>query len=230
MRNKGKVVAVVLTGGVGRRVRTKDLPKQFCPLNGKPVFIYALELYDGMKAVDEICLVINPDFKGQYKTTLKKYRLSKPVKMVNGGKWRHESIEAAVSAMKDADYFLVHNGVNPTVDALTVQRCLRAAKRHGAAVAATAAFHTVLTVKEDELIGVLDRKKLRYSADPMAFRGDVLRGMLKTAANMGRDRDIPMLELARLKGHAVGVVPTDEKNMKLTYPHDLATLEAVLRR
>ena len=35
--------AIILAGGVGQRMRTSGLPKQFLTVFGKPIIIYTLE-------------------------------------------------------------------------------------------------------------------------------------------------------------------------------------------
>ena len=39
-------IAVIFAGGAGVRMNTKSRPKQFLELNGKPIIIYTLELFD----------------------------------------------------------------------------------------------------------------------------------------------------------------------------------------
>lgn len=47
-----KNVAVIFAGGSGKRMNTVSRPKQFLELNGKPVMIYTLELFDNHPQID----------------------------------------------------------------------------------------------------------------------------------------------------------------------------------
>ena len=47
-------VAIIFAGGVGSRMHTKSRPKQFLELNGKPVIIYTLELFDNHPQIDAV--------------------------------------------------------------------------------------------------------------------------------------------------------------------------------
>ena len=50
-------IALIFAGGVGSRMHTKSRPKQFLELNGKPVIIYTLELFDNHPQIDKIVVV-----------------------------------------------------------------------------------------------------------------------------------------------------------------------------
>ena len=45
-------IAVIFAGGAGVRMNTKSRPKQFLELNGKPIIIYTLELFDNHPQID----------------------------------------------------------------------------------------------------------------------------------------------------------------------------------
>ena len=38
-------LAVIFAGGVGTRMRTKDKPKQFLSVCGKPIIVHTIELF-----------------------------------------------------------------------------------------------------------------------------------------------------------------------------------------
>ena len=47
-------VAVIFAGGSGTRMHSKSRPKQFLELNGKPIIIYTLELFDNHPEIHAI--------------------------------------------------------------------------------------------------------------------------------------------------------------------------------
>ena len=58
------VFAAVLAGGTGRRMQTEnELPKQFLPLNNKPVLVYSLECFLKCPDIDKIYLANGKDEK-----------------------------------------------------------------------------------------------------------------------------------------------------------------------
>ena len=52
-----KNIAVIFAGGSGKRMNTKSKPKQFLELNGKPIIIYTIELFDNHPNIDAIVVV-----------------------------------------------------------------------------------------------------------------------------------------------------------------------------
>ena len=38
-------IAVIFAGGVGRRMSTKDRPKQFLLVDGKPIIVHTIEMF-----------------------------------------------------------------------------------------------------------------------------------------------------------------------------------------
>ena len=57
-------IALVFAGGTGQRMNTKNLPKQFLKLHGKPIIIYTLEHFENHPDIDGIVLKVN-SFKEQ---------------------------------------------------------------------------------------------------------------------------------------------------------------------
>ena len=52
-----KNISIIFAGGSGKRMNTVSRPKQFLELNGKPVIIYTLELFDNHPQIDGIVVV-----------------------------------------------------------------------------------------------------------------------------------------------------------------------------
>ena len=55
-------IAVIFAGGVGSRMNTVSRPKQFLELNGKPIIIYTLELFDNHPDIDGIVVACVSDW------------------------------------------------------------------------------------------------------------------------------------------------------------------------
>ena len=50
-------IPIIFAGGAGTRMNTKSRPKQFLDLNGKPIIIYTIEIFDNHPDVDAIVVV-----------------------------------------------------------------------------------------------------------------------------------------------------------------------------
>ena len=56
-------IAIIFAGGVGQRLKNEsDTPKQFLKINGKPIIVHTLELFQRHKQIDKIYIAIHPDY------------------------------------------------------------------------------------------------------------------------------------------------------------------------
>ncbi len=85
-------VVVIFAGGSGLRMHTKSRPKQFLDLNGKPIIIYTLELFDNHPMIDAIVVSCIEDWIPFLEKMLRKFEINKVVKIVPGGKTGQDSI------------------------------------------------------------------------------------------------------------------------------------------
>ena len=87
-----KNIAVIFAGGSGSRMNTVSRPKQFLELNGKPVIIYTLELFDNHPDIDAICVACIESWIPFLKKMLRKFEINKVVDIVPGGETGQDSI------------------------------------------------------------------------------------------------------------------------------------------
>ena len=78
-------IAVIFAGGAGVRMNTKSRPKQFLELNGKPIIIYTLELFDNHPQIDAIVVACLKEWIPFLKKMLKKFEINKVVSVVEAG-------------------------------------------------------------------------------------------------------------------------------------------------
>jgi 2-C-methyl-D-erythritol 4-phosphate cytidylyltransferase len=229
MTKTGKVSAIILTGGTGSRVKGASVPKQFISIAGKPLFIHVLENYENLKEVDNVCLVINQNYRNLYEKILRKYSFKKITHIVDGGKQRQESVRNGVLALPDADYIVMHNSSEPLASTDLIRKCILTAKDKGAAVAFEPAIHTVFIKDKNRIKCSLQRESLGYTCAPMVIKGDVLRKALQRL-DMKVGRQIPMIELMERNGQPVFLVESHPDNIKFTFDRDLKTIEYILKR
>ena len=70
-------IAVIFAGGSGLRMHTKSRPKQFLELNGKPIIIYTLELFDNHPMIDGIAVVCIEPWIPFLEKQLQKFEINK---------------------------------------------------------------------------------------------------------------------------------------------------------
>ncbi len=125
-----KNIAVIFAGGSGKRMNTVSRPKQFLELNGKPVMIYTLELFDNHPQIDGIVVVCIQSWISFLEKQLKKFEINKVVSIVPGGETGQDSIfnglEAAcqIYGVNNVNV-LIHDGVRPLITEDTISKCIK---------------------------------------------------------------------------------------------------------
>ena len=85
-------IAAIFAGGVGTRMHTKELPKQFLKIHDKPIIIHTLELFEENPEIDMIVVACVENWIGYLNELISKYNLRKVQKIVKGGKSGQESV------------------------------------------------------------------------------------------------------------------------------------------
>ena len=121
-------IAVIFAGGSGTRMNTKSRPKQFLDLNGKPIIIYTIELFDNHPDIDGIVVVCLESWIPFLQKMLKKFEICKVVRVIPGGVSGHDSIYKGLCAAEeyakeqndDNSIVLIHDGVRPLITEDTI--------------------------------------------------------------------------------------------------------------
>jgi 2-C-methyl-D-erythritol 4-phosphate cytidylyltransferase len=229
-----RMVAVVLGGGVGQRLGA-GLPKQLLTLGGTTLIERCVAAFEAAPGVDEILVVMARGYTGQVEALLgSRYR--KVTAVIEGGPTRPESTRVALSAIAaragggDCGV-LLHDAARPLVDRRIIADCVAALREHDAAGVAVATSDTIVIAVDGVMHSVPPRETLFRCQTPQCFRLSVItRAHELAAADPGfaptDDCGVVLRYLPEMKVH---IVPGSERNIKVTYPHDLAVAEALLR-
>ena len=168
-------IAVIFAGGVGKRMHSKDTPKQFLKLHGKPIIIHTLEVFEENQNIDAIVISSVKDYIGYLNKLISKYNLKKVQKIVPGGRTGQESIFNGLKAAEEIgsrkeDIVLIHDGVRPFINDETINKNIKSVKKYGSAITSVKVKETVIVVDDDGNIkSVNDRSKSRLARAPQSF-------------------------------------------------------------
>ena len=85
-------IAVIFAGGVGSRMHTKDRPKQFLEMHGKPILVHTLEHFEKHSKIDAIIISCIEEWISYCEMLIKKFNIEKVKVIVPGGRTGQESI------------------------------------------------------------------------------------------------------------------------------------------
>lgn len=228
-------VALIFAGGSGSRMHTKSRPKQFLELNGKPILIYTLELFDDHPLIDAIvCVCIEPWIPFLEKM-IRKYELSKVVRIVPGGETGQNSIfkglcaieQFAIKEHDDNTIVLIHDGVRPLITEDTITDNIQMVNQCGSCVTVVPAIETVL-VGEGDSIAIPPRNKCRMARAPQSFYLKNILSAHRKAQEEGLPDFIDSCSMMHHYGTKIGVVEGPFENIKITTPSDYFLFRAMV--
>jgi 2-C-methyl-D-erythritol 4-phosphate cytidylyltransferase len=230
------IVAILPAAGLGTRMGA-DSPKQFRLLDGLPVVIFTLRRLAASPLIGEFLIATRADEIESLKQRIAAERLSRPVRVLQGGDTRQESVaKALVDVPQAANLILVHDAVRPLVTRDQVERVIGEAQRCRAAILGIPAMDTVKEVKRASLpedvaliTATIPRERIVLAQTPQVFDAALLREAFAQAAADGFTASDEAALVERL-GHDVHVVLGSERNLKITRPGDLGIAEFYLSR
>ena len=231
-----RMVAVVLGGGTGQRIGAA-LPKQLLRLGGKTLVEHCVAAFEQAPGVDEILVVMAAGYVDQVRDMLAGGGFAKVTGVIAGGVARPDSTRVALGAIAgpgDGDRgdcgVLLHDAARPLVDQRIIADCVAALAVHEAAGVAVPASDTMVITENGVMHTMPARETLWRCQTPQCFRLPVIVRAHELAA---ADPDFAPTDdcgvvLRYLPGVDVHIVPGSERNLKVTYPQDLAVAEALL--
>ena len=220
--------AIIVAAGRGSRAGA-GRAKQFREISGIPVIIHTLRRFERCETVGESVVVLPSDAREEFLALVREHGLRKPALAVAGGETRAESVLRGLEALGDgAGVVAVHDGVRPFVTPEEIDRTVREAEEHGAAVLATPASDTIKEAEGGVVLRTLERARLWHAQTPQCFRIELLRRAYAQPGALGAQVTDDSLLVERL-GAAVRVVEGGAHNFKLTTPRDFALAEILLK-
>jgi 2-C-methyl-D-erythritol 4-phosphate cytidylyltransferase len=229
-----RTVAVVLAGGSGERFGT-PVPKQLLPLAGRPMIEHSVAAFERAPAVDRILVVMAAGQAGQVRALLGTGGYAKLSNVIDGGVTRTGSTRCAIAELGDDECdVLFHDAARPLVSQQTIAGCVAALADHRAVGVAVPSSDTIAVVSDGLMTAIPRRDSLVRCQTPQGFRLSVIRRAYQLADADPGFGELPATDdcgivLRYLPELGVHVVPGSERNIKITYPRDLAIAEALLR-
>lgn len=222
-----KVAVVIPAAGAGERFGG-TVKKPFAQIDNRPIFIRSIELFINRSDVIQVVLTVAPD---DYDVVKEKYAANlmfMGIKLVKGGAERFDSVRNALGHVDEsAELVCVHDAVRPCVLESWIDQVFKRAAETGAAILAAPLTGTLKRVKKDTVEKTVSRTGLYEAQTPQVFRRDLL---VKAYADMPADyRPTDDAQVVERSGHAVAIVASDQRNLKITTPGDMSLAGAILK-
>ncbi len=202
-----------------------ELPKQFIPVEGRPVLMRTLETFHACDHSIQIILVLPRDHQPYWQELCREYQFTVPHRLADGGATRFHSVQNGLVLVDSPEALVaVHDGVRPFVSHEVITRCYQDAELHGAVVPVIPVVETIRHLLSEGSETVC-RDAYRLVQTPQTFCASLLRRAYEQSYSDAFTDDASVVEAL---GHAVHLVEGNRENIKLTTPFDLVVARALL--
>ena len=117
------VIGAIFAGGIGSRMGSADMPKQYLQLGSKPIIVHTIEKFVVNPGIDRIIVLCPKAWIAHTKDLVKKYlgeAIAEKINVVEGGSTRNGTLENALKfinenfAIDDDSVIVTHDAVRPT--------------------------------------------------------------------------------------------------------------------
>jgi 2-C-methyl-D-erythritol 4-phosphate cytidylyltransferase len=225
------VYAIVVAAGKGKRMQS-PISKPYIEILKKPILAYTLKAISNSQFVDNIILVVEAVYIEYCKREIiKKYKIKKVEKVIEGGMFRQDSVYRGLRELPPhgCELVLIHDGVRPFVRQDEIVKLIEAASVYGAAILAVPETETIKLVKDGFIEETLPRQKLWQAKTPQVFKYEIIQQAYKIGYKQefyGTD-DASLVERINYK---VKIIESDAINIKITTPQDIILAENILKQ
>jgi 2-C-methyl-D-erythritol 4-phosphate cytidylyltransferase len=218
---------IIPAAGSGSRIGA-ELPKQYLPLLGRPLIIHTLAVFIDSPRIATVNVILSEaDTDWRRLTSIKDAKLqilhcgggTRAATVLNGLKALAESVDPQ-------DWVLVHDAARPGLNRPLLDRLLDTLQDD--AVGGLLAIPLADTLKradgENRVSRTEPREHLWQAQTPQMFRYGMLKEALEKAGGAPTDE----AQAIEALGFKPRLVPGELRNLKITYPQDLAMAEAIL--
>ena len=225
--------AIILAGGVGQRMRTSGLPKQFLTVFGKPIIIYTLEKFENCSEIDKIVISCNASWVDYMRDLVNKYNLKKILDIIPGGKDRQGSVQNGIDCIvsngaSNDDIIVIHDGVRPLITEETITDNISKVKECGSCITCVPAIETVIIDNHNGSLGIPKRSDCMMARAPQSFYLKDIIGAHRKSQEDGKTDFIDSCSLMSYYGYKLGLVQGPMENIKITTPTDYFVLRAMV--
>ncbi len=219
--------AVIVAAGQGERFGSHE-PKQFAPVAGRPLVLWAVQAFREHPDIKGVTLVVPPTYKERPPDWLKRLE-GEGVATVAGGAGRSDSVRLGLETVpREVELVAVHDGARPLITRSVISQVLRGVAPGEGAVAARRVTDSLKRLDTTgRVVGAVVRDDLWRAETPQVFPRDLIIDVHRRARADGAEAS-DCAGLCERYGVKVVLVEIAEPNPKVTRPQDLEIVEALI--
>ena len=215
--------AIIVAGGSGSRMRS-TVPKQFLLLKGKPVLMHTIEKFYNTVSQPQILLALAVGYHTYWAQLCADYNFVIPHQVVSGGETRFHSVKNALATVTGDALIAIHDAVRPLTSKQIIDGSYAYAAKLGNAVTAVKSRDSIRQLTGG-LSRALPRDEIYLIQTPQTFTNHQLTEAYSQPYQPNFTDDASVVEQAGFKIH---LIEGDHRNLKITFPEDIAVAELFL--
>lgn len=223
-------LALIFAGGYGQRMNTRSIPKQFLSVDGKPIIIHTLEVFESSAEIDAIIISCVAEYIEYLESQLARFHIRKVKAIVAGGSTGQESIcnglVKASEIFPSKSIVLIHDGVRPFIDGETIRRNVESVKKYGSAITTSPVTETVGIVENGEISQIVKRQNAVICRAPQSFYLEDVLNLHRQALQDGLSNATDTASLMKAYGKKLKLIEGPVDNIKITTQLDFFTLKS----
>lgn len=230
------VYAGILSGGIGVRMQSPDMPKQYMELGSKPILIHTIDPFLVNPRIDEVIVAVpRPWVSYTIDLIRRHYPNQDKLHLISGGETRNETLMYILedieqrNGIRDEDVVVSHDAIRPFVSERIISDNIDAVLKYGAVDTVMPANDTIVESTDGLQITSIPRRDHMYQGQtPQSFH---IRTLKQLYSELSEEETAILTDAAKifmLKGRYVHLVRGDYSNLKITTPYDLKVANALL--
>jgi 2-C-methyl-D-erythritol 4-phosphate cytidylyltransferase len=225
----GPFAVIVPAAGKSSRFGDPKQKKIYAELDGRAVWLRAVEPFVNRADVKQIVLAIAPEDRELFERRYRPIVAFMNIVVVEGGAQRSDTVARALERVAaECSHIAIHDAARPCLSHALIDSVFEAACKHGAALPALPIADTVKRAGADRLSSeTVRREGLFLAQTPQAFERGLLLKAYAQRFRLGPEvtDDCQLVEAI---GHACAIVDGSPLNVKITTALDLKLAAAVL--
>jgi D-ribitol-5-phosphate cytidylyltransferase len=231
------IYAEILAGGKGTRMGNVSMPKQFLPLNDKPIIIHTIEKFLLNDQFEKIIIASPKEWINYTNDILNKFIKNRDrFVVIEGGEDRNGTIMNGIKYVEDMfglfddDIIVTHDSVRPFITHRIINENIQYGLEYGAVDTVISAIDTIVESENGESISHIPVRDFMYQGQtPQTFNMKMLKEHYYSLSNEQKAILSDACKICVLKGEKVKLVTGEVFNIKITTPYDLKVANAIIQ-
>lgn len=216
---------LILAGGMGKRIKTTSIPKQFVKLNDKPIIVLTIEKFLSYDKNLEIIVIINPQHITRWEKINAKYFPDNNIINIEGGAERFHSVKNGLACIKDEQGLVaIHDAVRPFVTEELIENCFTVALENDNAIPSITLNDSIRHLYKNTSTSV-NRKEYKVIQTPQVFNIKNIKEAYEQDYEETFTDDAGVYEA---HGHQINLIDGDYNNIKITRDIDLRLADMLI--